>query len=58
MEKPDVLSLVVKSTLFNKDHSDDLHNLIERVLSPDYLYFGISNEHEFIQEVRKANSLM
>lgn len=40
MEKPDVLSLVVKATLFNKEHDDELLNAIERSLSPDYLWFG------------------
>jgi hypothetical protein len=56
MEKPDVLSLVVKATLFNKEHNDDLLNSIERSLSPDYLWFG--DNHALLNEIRAAASLM
>jgi hypothetical protein len=56
MEKPDVLSLVVKETLFNKEHDDELLNAIERSLSPDYLWFG--DNHAWLSEIRAATSLM
>lgn len=58
MDKSETLSLVVKATLFNKDHSDELLNVIERALSPDYLWFGVTDNHALIQEMRAANSLM
>ena len=49
---------MVKATLFNKDHTDPLHNLIERVLTPEYLYFGVIDNYQVIDDVRKAQSLL
>ncbi len=55
MDKQDILSLVVKSTLFNTDHADETLNLLERVLTPEYLLMG--DCHSTISEMKKAHSL-
>lgn len=35
--------MVVKATLFNSDHKDELINILEIVLTPEYLLFGTTD---------------
>lgn len=55
MDKQEILSLVVKATLFNTEHTDETLNLLERALTPEYLFFG--DCHKTISDVKKAHSI-
>lgn len=44
--------MVVKATLFNNDHKDDLINLLERVMTPEYLLFG-TTDYLFVSNIKK-----
>ena len=55
MDKEEVMSLVVKATLFNSKQNDSFLNKLEEIFSPEHVIFG--TDQKLIKSVREAASL-